>query len=482
MDHIFIKLPNRDLISCSAVNRFWHSRARRLLHDHRVCLAQIAGQVPCDTLKIFNETLGNSYSNSILPFNGLSITVIKSHKCIRHKPVTLLFKNVFERLTLKYLKIYWAKDIPCPSVSYIKTLFKGYLDNLEKLEVLRLPYGEESLCEHFQIDPTANPHWLPKLKELKIPSRKSYREGNVERSQIFELISASPNLREIDGVILPFEVQFLLSKRKVDTVREFEFCYGPGMLDLLSDFSVAHPKLTKLYVANPIRIVLDWENEQAVVRALDSFLKDSADTLEELSVDGILFILQYHSQIPRLSNLKTLCGFEKARRGEFPYFAEAHKLNFAYTFPVLQSVEVDEGFLNLLVRFSDALYHGFENQYSSGTVTSLRLCGNYNDVRRGLEILAALFPNVKSFRKTRCSNLRGYFVHLPAIWPELEEMNFEEVSAAHWRALKLEDVCGIDPEEACELRTKEEHFLREYQYVPLKPSVGTMNSKFIENK
>ena len=316
------------------------------------------------------------------------------------------------------------------------------------------------------------------MTELTIPSRKSYREGNVERSQIFELISAAPNLTKIDGVILPGEVQFILSQKKVDAVQEFEFCYGPGLLDILTDFSVAHPKLTKLYVVNHLRLVLDWEHERAVIQALYGFLKDSAETLQELTVDGLMFISQYHCPLPILPKLKTLCGFEKARRGEFPYFSEAHKLNFAQTFPMLEKVELDDGFLNLLVRFSDALYHGFENQYSSSTVTSLRLCGHYNDGRRGLEILSALFPNVRSFRKTRCSNVRGYFIYLPVVWPDLEEISFEEVSAAHWRILKLEDVCGIDPEEAAELSGKDAEFLKKYQYAPSKPSFQTMKRKF----
>ncbi|CAG7816649.1 unnamed protein product, partial [Allacma fusca] len=190
-DKIFKYLDFSDMLACSGVNKVWNNSARSHLRDDRVCLASIGGHETCRHIKEFKSLVDTSFNP---PFNGLKLNLRKlSDECEEHADVAKLHPWLRERMDIKHLSIFWTSVTRCPVERLLQDLIQDPC--LESLTVTQLPFNMISLVRLFHIPMPRINSWMPSVRSVSF-------ECVPNDIIIFELIAASPQLKNIHGMIL----------------------------------------------------------------------------------------------------------------------------------------------------------------------------------------------------------------------------------------------------------------------------------------
>ena len=209
-------LDTENLLSAAKVNKTWISEARRVLRDERKCLVFISGENPCSRAAELNDLLG-SFSTTVIPFNGISIT-IDPHVCDIHlgqRRIDEIYGNMMQLMDVKYLHFKWStygNVEKCP-LGQVILRFMARSASLEELRIEEIPMNVRLEPENALEE---DPRELPNLEILKLPQSQLER---MLKANLFKVLSdRAPQLAALENEFFP-ELIGLLSPEKLHILK-----------------------------------------------------------------------------------------------------------------------------------------------------------------------------------------------------------------------------------------------------------------------
>ena len=461
---IFKFLSVKDLLSASVVNRSWNFEARCYLRDCRDCVVKILGASDrsCHMLRRLDRDLGNM---TIVPYNGLQVTLGTLHQWADYKNVESVCENLFRAFVLKHLSVSWTSSSPdpCPGNQFIVKLFLHYGSTIEKLTL-------QNIDPSFDLDDSdveGKKLWLPKLKVLELDNWDNAQDAV---QQVFEI---SPNLKRIAGPMCP-RILRGIPDRKYNLLDQFRVC-----VESISDEQVClqlaenPPALRELFVDFPRSIQV-----RLLPAMLEELLLSSQTTLEKLTLDSGPFITlgQLSPSFPPLKRLKqfTLISHETTEM-------LLHTLRTTDYANLLPSLEYVQLFVRPDLRRewepTFGMQHGMPHPCK--TVSTLELETDGETI--SLADMKNIFPNISTLRITwEGSGADIPFEDMWRLWPSLKFLDLTIRRGTEALYENFDSVfCGISTEEADDLRMHKSDHLRKMHIVPIRPSLSTMLRKFI---
>ena len=518
MAKIFKNLDTLDLVRCSRVNKLWFREARKLLKSQRV-YARPRYSYPCGDLKRFDRFLKKIQPHDIL-YNGLYLQFDNWHwKCSPEAGCekyydnkqgcevakNISYRNVLNKLPLKYLKINWCDPgrlEECPAALVVPEILVSHGETLKEIEIEEGPYVDGWLFD--DDDLRSRELWMPKLKSLK---GKPLEYPAFEADAVLPLIRNAPNLEDLLVCVSSKEMRAgLVPKSRYKIIKSLSFEWLSARdLAAYADFACTGPELRFLilqdYNYDRGRILFPDdsndddsdgdadEEEQLGWQIFQRLLQSSRESLEMIRIPMRDLANEVNLDWHVFPNV-TLLALEiplEAITTESYIHELLFKYDFKTRFPNLATVK----FVNPRPRGSlfSTLYEDVkvtqESQLSlvpADPCTIVRkLTLNHHATIFSLEYCAALFPHLTDLDV--CSDKDRVQVPYGKIWgafPNLEALYAREPLwwQADARTVNYDaDFLGIFEDEAKELRSMDLKAVTNMHIVPIKPSILAMKSK-----
>ncbi|CAG7684075.1 unnamed protein product [Allacma fusca] len=114
-------------------------------------------------------------------------------------------------------------------------------------------------------------------------------------------------------------------------------------------------------------------------------------------------------------------------------------------------------------------------EFTCHSVRKLRLTKiDFPTEQTWFDWMKELFPNLREFQINVGEKVASYLTSTWTTWPELEQVTVTELGGQNGKKNLDAALCGISEEELQELKTKDETFLRNYQYASTKPGLQNL--------
>ena len=458
------------------VNKFWNYEARCVLRDKKKCVAVIDGDHPCVNAKKLNETVG---SLNLKFFNGLSLTRKRrsgqSECLLTSEKVEEAYENLL-RMPWKYLETDWTGCMTedCVLGQFILRLMSRSL-TLEHVIMKYVP-------EKFKLKEENRPQEefeLPKLKTIE------FSEHSIKSCPALlpTLLARARNVEELHTVFSPTSIPSLPTDalKMVKKLRfpSYIFVFLHAYEETMRSLNILGASEAKLSTVIAEGQFFLHGNNQMIhdyCHRLISIISSHSETLRELKIDSwTIYCSVLANHFPQvLKNVENLTFeiYQGADPGIARYLL---KLPLAQIFPNVKSVKFSAS-------GSQQRYMEIENDgmLPWPAVKEVKfedlVCSD-----RMVEEIGLLFPNLCCLEISFLDEDSASPSSFPfrKIWSTLP---FLEKLTVRGKLAKVEqnfdaEFCGIHPEEAADLQTKDDEFLKAVNIVPPFPPITHMKSE-----
>ena len=512
MAKVLKNLDTVDLIRFTGVSKLWFKEGRKLLKT-RPCYARFDDSWPCEDLQKFDKFLRKIVDPEKILYNGLYIPCdtywhwkdSPGSSCLKYfdevkgcdKPMKIKYKNVLEKLSLKYLKINFYGGEPlenCPGALLVPKLLLHHGGTLEEIDI---EDGRYSGWLYNYQDMREGKLWLPNLKVLK---GKPLEAWAFEPRMVWRLVGVAPNLEDLLICVGSKELRTgLAPENRYGIIKSLCFdIKGYYNFEAYEKFAASKPKLRCLVVkysedppssseSEDSDDFIDTDNYWGV---LEQILRSSINSLEMIRIPAYVAETEMNETWQSFPNVTTLAL-------EVPFMGQTEeqqiheilrRYNFTKVFPNLTSITMEDPFGKTSDPgiVYDYLYD-HENPSTTGDqdfsakIQSLTL--NYFVTDFSLAYSSSLFPCVKHLQ------VGPWGINVPVpygtIWkefPHLETLKVKETFWGHYEGTYTvnydADFLGIYEAEAKRLRKmKNLEDLKNLHIVPIKPAITTCRSK-----
>ena len=473
-----------------------------------MCPFRTRPESACQDLKVLESMLPTL---NTVHFNGLSINVDEN----KHDHCGGLLMEMFELcksipslLRVKHLEINWqGRELGriCPAIKLVIFILlqKPSTSNLEYLYLKNL---KEIMPLYNREDISKGVISLPRLKILKTDMESKLPPGIIE-----DLVSVSPNLKELQIDLLSAKHLDWLPQQKYHIVRGLEFnIFQRNNEERCYAFALGKPKLQNLCISPPEDFVdeeqLDELNIRKWLETLRLLFENSSPILEFLDVDALtLTILMRLPGIPPAEKLKTLCVLWDFGSAYSPVRARLKNLPFSQVFPNVSHVRVQIVGPSSpplrplgMQRYVSSLRDGEEDLGDSTLPKPRKLEVSVLRPEKPAEYFESMIEDVAEvFSNISCLTVDCYddwdsddefedpqdvleplpYHKLWTNWADLEELEIREELYPNSSVNHDAEFCGIHPQEVRELQKKDENFLRAVHIVPIQPSITNLSRK-----
>ena len=345
----------------------------------------------------------------------------------------------------------------------------------EKSQDLRILTVTRSSCYIRSLTRDKIPE-LPKLEHMTVGGEE-YKILHQKENFYKNIIKSAPNLKSLDPrhtfpcwKLLPDSTFFGIITSCCLQITT------PGLKKQYLTMASASPRLWSLAVFNPHSSFYP-----TFYHVLEKWLHSSRESLTRLRFCQRIRVHTLFTRVtwPSLENLKDLEFRITQGSLTSASYALLSSIQYERTFPALQKVYIDSTTKDLNnVDAAGNRNIGQKNVNGacvSLTVSELVLSLQFRKV--SLVQFKRVFPNVVTLRllSLRSDNLPSLW-QICTLWPKLNHLQLSGMAPDFWPNRDAE-FCGISPEEAQALSSKNAAFLRIVQIVPVRPCITTLSSK-----